>query len=489
MRILIIDDNPTSLQSLSVVLTDLGHQPVTFNDPVAALKHAQESYYPLIITDVKMPVLDGLSLLKELKNNDRSRRSDVIIITGHGDMDTTITALRNGAYDYLSKPINARELSAAVERSAEHQALIFENNELKQHMEERVAEASKSLKKDLDEMRSKLRSVSGIGKIITSSQRMQKVMRDATIFHNAPDVPVLIEGETGTGKEVIARLVHHGDQHSDMPFVALNCSAIPESLFESELFGYEAGAYTGSRTGGSAGKLELAGEGTLFLDEVAEMPLQLQPKLLRVLEERSFYRVGGLQKKEFKARIIGAGNKDLEKMVEEGLFRRDLYHRLKVGHLVLPPLRERKIDIAKLAELFLERQAKRKQKNFSSISEDAYTLLQQYRWPGNVRELENTIERAVLIHNDTVLRPEHLEFLNHSSASKAGSTACEQLSGSSPTMTISNAVNIVLPDQPFKLEELTHTIIREALNKFSGNKTKAAEFLGISRYALYRKIT
>ena len=487
MRILIIDDNPTSLQSLSVVLTDLGHQPVTFCDPVAALNHAQESYYPLIITDVKMPVLDGLSLLKELKNNDRSSRSDVIIITGHGDMDTTITALRNGAYDYLSKPINARELSAAVERSAEHQALLFENNELKHHMEERVAEANKSLRKDLDAMRSKLRNVSGVGEIITTSQRMQKVMRDATIFHNAHDVPVLIEGETGTGKEVMARLVHHGDQHSDKPFVALNCSAIPESLFESELFGYEAGAYTGSRAGGSAGKLELAGEGTLFLDEVAEMPLQLQPKLLRVLEERAFYRVGGLQKKEFKARVVGAGNKNLERMVEQGLFRRDLYHRLKVGHLVLPPLRERQTDITKLADLFLQRQAKRKQKNFSSIAKETYTLLQQYQWPGNVRELENTIERAVLIHNDTVLRPEHLEFLTESSAKSE--TASTVHPTNSSTMTIRNGVSIILPEQPFKLEELTHTIIQEALKKFSGNKTKAAEFLGISRYALYRKIS
>ena len=241
MRILIIDDNLTSLQSLSVVLTDLGHQPTTFSDPLAALDHAKKSYFPLIITDIKMPEMDGLSLLAELKQCDSSSKSDVIIVTGHGDMDTAITALRNGAYDYLNKPINARELAAAVERSAEHQALLFENTDLKEHFEQRIAEASESLKHDMQAMQSQLRKVTGIGRIISGAPRMQDVIRDAIIFHKEPDVPVLIEGETGTGKEVIARLVHHGETTNDTPFVALNCSAIAESLFESELFGYAAG--------------------------------------------------------------------------------------------------------------------------------------------------------------------------------------------------------------------------------------------------------
>ncbi|KAF1077009.1 sigma-54 dependent transcriptional regulator [Halodesulfovibrio sp. MK-HDV] len=490
MRILIVDDNSTSLQSLSVVLTDLGHQPSTFSDPVAALNHAKESYYPLIITDIKMPTLDGLSMLAELKACKTSKRSDVIIITGHGDMDTAITALRNGAYDYLNKPINARELAAAVERSSEHQILLFENTDLKQNMEERVAEAKESLQEDLEKMRSQLRNVSGIGEVISGSSRMQEIIRDATIFHHEPDVPVLIEGETGTGKEVIARLVHHGETHCDSPFVALNCSAIAESLFESELFGYEAGAYTGSRAGGSAGKLELAGNGTLFLDEIAEMPLNLQPKLLRVLEERTFYRVGGLQKKHFAARIIGAGNKNIELMVEEGLFRRDLYHRLTVGHLRLPPLRERQNDITEMASLFLRKQVKRKGKRFASIAPETHTLLRDYPWPGNVRELENTIERAVLIHDDIVLRPEHLEFITSSYAARAVQEISSSLPSAPhlPSIDIASST-IILPDTPFKLEDVTQSVIRKALSKFDGNKTKAAEYLGISRYALYRKIS
>ncbi|SIN97108.1 sigma-54-dependent transcriptional regulator [Halodesulfovibrio marinisediminis] len=490
MRILIVDDNSTSLQSLSVVLTDLGHQPTTFSEPVAALNHAKESYYPLIITDIKMPTMDGLTLLAELKACETSKRSDVIIITGHGDMDTAITALRNGAYDYLNKPINARELAAAVERSAEHQTLLFENTDLKQNMEERVAEAKESLQEDLEKMRSQLRNVSGIGEIISGSSRMQEIIRDATIFHHEPDVPVLIEGETGTGKEVIARLVHHGDTHCDTPFVALNCSAIAESLFESELFGYEAGAYTGSRAGGSAGKLELAGNGTLFLDEIAEMPLHLQPKLLRVLEDRTFYRVGGLQKKRFTARIIGAGNKNLERMVEEGLFRRDLYHRLTVGHLRLPPLRERQDDIPKMASLFLRNQVKRKGKDFRSIAPETLTLLCEHPWPGNVRELENTIERAVLIHDDIELRPEHIEFLTASRSTDSIPDITVPLHQPCPLPSIDIASSaIILPDTPFSLEDLTLSVIRKALAKFDGNKTKTAQYLGISRYALHRKIS
>lgn len=485
MRILIVDDNPTSLQSLSVVLTDLGHQPTTFSDPVAALAHADKKHYPLIITDIKMPTLDGLSLLAQLKTCNTCHQSDVIIITGHGDMDTAITALRNGAYDYLKKPINARELAAAVERSSEHQALLFENKDLKQNMEQRVAEAKESLQDDIEKMRSQLRKVSGIGEIISGSPRMQAIIHDATIFHHAPDVPVLIEGETGTGKEVIARLVHHGDTHCDTPFVALNCSAIPESLFESELFGYEAGAYTGSRAGGSAGKLELAGNGTLFLDEIAEMPLHLQPKLLRVLEDRTFYRVGGLQKKEFTARIVGAGNKNLERMVDDGLFRRDLYHRLTVGHLRLPPLRERQEDLIEMAKLFLKKQTKRKGKRFSAIAPETFALLCRYSWPGNVRELENTIERAVLIHDDTILKPDHIEFLN---ASRFTSAPHTPQTTSQPSSVTIGASTITLPETPFKLEELVQSVMQEALTKFDGNKTKAAAYLGISRYALHRKL-
>ncbi|WBF66974.1 sigma-54 dependent transcriptional regulator [Desulfovibrio subterraneus] len=480
MRILIVDDNTTSLQSLRIVLSDLGHEPAPFTDPQLALEEARRNRYPLIITDIRMPRMDGLTLLKELKGSPDTETCDVVLITGHGDMETAVGALRHGAYDYLNKPINARELAAVVERSAEHQALLSENRDLRQHLDSRVNEVAGTLRRDLDEARTLLREVSGIGTVVSQSPATERVMNDARMFHNDPSVPVLIEGETGTGKEIIARLIHFGESGCEHPFVAINCAAIPHELFESELFGHEAGAYTGSRAGGSPGKLELAAGGTLFLDEVAEMPLTLQPKLLRVLEERTFYRVGGIRKREFRARVICAANIDLAGQVERGHFRRDLYHRLKVGHLVIPPLRERQEDIPALAGLFLKRQAERKRKQFTSISSEAMDVLLRHMWRGNVRELENTIERAVLVNDDPILKPEHIAFLNMDRSLHCGAESM----GTIPL----DIENLELPEAPIDLEALTTAIVQKALDRFDGNKSKAAAYLGISRFALHRRL-
>lgn len=480
MRILIVDDNPTSLQSLSVVLSDLGHDPAPFADPVLALEEARRAHYPLIITDIRMPRMDGITLLRKLKSTPETETCDVVLITGHGDMETAVGALRHGAYDYLNKPINARELAAVVERSAEHQALLLENRDLRQNLDLRVREVADTLHRDLEEARTRLRQVFGIGGVVSESPATEQVMNDARMFHNDPSVPVLIEGETGTGKEIIARLIHFGESGSVHPFVAINCAAIPHELFESELFGHEAGAYTGSRAGGSAGKLELAAEGTLFLDEVAEMPLSLQPKLLRVLEDRTYYRVGGLRKRDFRARVICAANRDLEELVERGQFRRDLYHRLKVGHLVIPPLRERREDIPALARLFLTRQAERKRKQFTSVSPQAMDILLRQPWPGNVRELENTIERAVLIHDAPILKPEHLTFLTE----RQSAYSCAGIPKKLPL----DLDNLELPEAPLDLEALTTAIVQKALDRFEGNKSKAAAYLGISRFALHRRL-
>lgn len=480
MRILIVDDNTTSLHSLRIVLSDLGHDPASFTDPVLAFEEAKRTYYPLIITDIRMPRMDGLTLLKELKNTPETEACDVVLITGHGDMETAVGALRHGAYDYLNKPINARELSAIVERSAEHQALLNENRDLRHHLDTRVKEVAGALRRDLDEARTRLRQVSGIGHVISESPVTERIMNEARLFHNNPSVPVLIEGETGTGKEILARLIHYGESGSTHPFVAINCAAIPFELFESELFGHEAGAYTGSRTGGSAGKLELADEGTLFLDEIAEMPLALQPKLLRVLEDRTYYRVGGLRKFTFKARVICAANRDLSELVEKGLFRRDLYHRLTVGHLVIPPLRERLEDIPPLAQLFLTRQAEKKRKRFTSIAPETMDILLHSPWKGNVRELENSIERAVLIHDGIVLSPEHISFLKDHRETECNIDSIYKI----PL----DLENLELPEAPINLEALTTAIIQKALDRFDGNKSKAAAYLGISRFSLHRRV-
>ena len=492
MRILVIDDNSNSLRSLCLVLKDLGHEPCGMEEPLSALAVARKEFFPLIITDIRMPGMDGLELLAELKRDPLAGKSDVVLITGHADTATAVEALRRGAYDYLNKPINARELASVVDRSAERQALLAENTALRTDMEAHVSQATAEIKKDLESARRALRQVEGIGLVIAESPAMVQLMRDALIMHSEPSVPVLIEGETGTGKEVLARHIHNGEGVMETPFMAINCAAIPHELFESELFGHEAGAFTGSKANGAAGKLEQAGKGTLFLDEVAEMPLSLQPKLLRVLEERCFYRVGGMKKREFAARIVCAGNRDMADMVEKGAFRRDLYHRLRVGHLYIPPLRERPEDIRPLVEHFLRREAERKKKRFSGIAADTFVILSAYAWPGNVRELENTIERAVLMHDGEMLLPEHVNFLQQNLArAPAPSLAAQSATPGSLSLCpfdLKNPAALILPEQPFQLEELVDAVVASAMDKFAGNKTKAAQYLGISRFALHRRL-
>ena len=503
MRILVVDDNINSLQSLCLVLKDLGHEPHGMEDPVAALGMARKDYFPLIITDIRMPGLSGLELLAELKNDPFAKQADVVLITGHGDMATAVDALRKGAYDYLNKPINAHELAAVVDRAVEHQALIIENKDLRSNIEQRVSQAAADIRKDLENVRHRLREVEGIGPVIAESPIMQQLLREALILHGDSTVPVLIEGETGTGKEVLARYVHHGESVVETPFLAINCAAIPHELFESELFGHEAGAFTGSRAEGAPGKLEQAGKGTLFLDEVVEMPLTLQPKLLRVLEDRSFYRVGGMKKREFAARIVCAGNRNMAEMVEKGTFRRDLYHRLRVGHLAIPPLRERFVDIRPLAEHFLLRETKRKKKHFAGIAPATMSILQAYAWPGNVRELENTVERAVLMHDDRLLQPEHVSFifqgvLPPSAPRVARRTHPEDREPAEQNGLIPLRADIILnlydpdsshlPDHPIRLDELMDMLVRVAMKRFDGNKTKTADYLGISRFSLHRRL-
>lgn len=512
MRILVVDDNSNSLQSLCLVLKDLGHEPRGMEDPLAALAVARKEYFPLIITDIRMPGMSGLELLTALKNDPFTKPGDVVLITGHGDMATAVEALRKGAYDYLNKPINARELSAVVDRAAEHQSLIIENKELRSNIEQQVSRAAADIKKDLEIARHRLREVEGIGLVIAESPIMLQLLREALILHGDPSVPVLIEGETGTGKEVLARYIHHGESVVETPFMAINCAAIPHELFESELFGHEPGAFTGSRADGAPGKLEQAGKGTLFLDEVAEMPLTLQPKLLRVLEERSFYRVGGMKKREFAARIVCAGNRNMADMVEKGTFRRDLYHRLRVGHLAIPPLRERIDDIGPLAEHFLLREARRKKKQFHGVDPATMKVLQTYSWPGNVRELENTMERAVLMHDGHLLLPEHVHFLfqgvpptvfSRTAGIRAGEKGAEAekragvpsmpageepADGNGAVLDLRDLDRVRLPERPIRLEELMDTVVKAAMKRFGGNKTKTADYLGISRFALHRRL-
>jgi transcriptional regulator with PAS, ATPase and Fis domain len=296
-------------------------------------------------------------------------------------------------------------------------------------------------------------------------------------FHEDRNIPVLIEGETGTGKEVIARLVHQGNSRENRPFVSVNCSAISPSLYESELFGYEGGAFTGSKSRGAMGKMESSKGGTLFLDEIADMPLEMQPKLLRALQEKEIYRVGGSKRIKLDIRIIVATNRNLRQCMEQGHFRKDLFFRLNLGRIYIPTLREQKESIVPLSQMFLSIFAEQKKRRFRFIHRDAMKILEDYPWPGNIRELRNTIERVIILNDEEELRGEHLDFLT--------------LDGREQQVehgTMIKPGQIALPPSGLNLPDLELEIIRKTLYKFNNNKTKAAEYLGISRHAIRTRL-
>ena len=310
------------------------------------------------------------------------------------------------------------------------------------------------------------------------SDKTREIQEIAVKFHEDRQLPVLIEGETGTGKEIVAHMIHYGNNgDSSAPFIPINCTAISTGLVESELFGYEEGAFTGAKRKGAFGKLELAQKGTLFLDEIGDLPLEVQPKLLRVLEEREFFRVGGLKKIKLDIRIICASNRELEKRVLESTFRQDLYYRLNVGHIRIPPLRERKEEIIPLAKMFLETIARQKGKPCRALHPDAAVILKNYDWPGNIRELQNVIERIVLLNNSNYVLPRHLACLVPRRANLQPQDAYMLQLG-----------HIVLPPDKLDLSTLESEIVHKALKKFNGNKTHTAAYLGITRSALRSKI-
>ena len=478
MNILLVDDDSLILNSLSFFLEDiLGHHVTASTSAHKALELFKENYYPMVLTDIRMPGMDGVELLQQLKTLPEGKNIDIVLITGHGDMKSAIEALRSGAYDYLSKPVNVEELGAIVNRIAEHQSLLKENIELTHRFEERVAEATHETESNLNLLRSAYAEVIGVGEIGIFSDRMREIVTVAERLHEDRSVPVLIEGETGTGKEIIARLIHYGNGDVTTPFVSINCSAITSSLFESELFGYEGGAFTGARKEGMKGKLEIAQGGTLFLDEIGDLPLDLQPKLLRCLQEHEMYRVGGVKNIKLDVRIICATNRNLEKLVEDDLFRKDLYFRLNMGRIYVPTLREMKETIAPLAQLFLKRYAQEKKRHFKLINKKAIKILEEHTWPGNVRELQNAIERIVLLYDGIEIVPEHLNFL----------TDKEEYMLSPQKYSLEIGA-IELPPDSLNLQELEAEIVRKALKKYNGNKSKTAQYLGLTRSALRSKI-
>ncbi|NIM15218.1 MAG: response regulator [Candidatus Aminicenantes bacterium] len=485
MRILLIDDEELGLKAISGFLAhQLGHDVTECRDSSEALKIYKSNPFPLVISDIRMPGINGIELSRYIKGLPESQFTDVVLITGYGNMDSAIQALRAGAYDFLLKPIDVEELASIVIRVEEHLSLLKENRDLKLHFEHEVHQATSEVREKYERIKSAYSKIVGIGNTGIFSEKMREIRELAEKLHHDRSLPVLIEGETGTGKEVVARMVHYGQGEVTTPFVSINCTAIPANLFETELFGYVEGAFTDAKKKGTMGKFELAQGGTIFLDELGDLPLEIQPKLLRVLEERAIYRVGGLKKIELDIRVICATNQNLLQKVKEGRFREDLFYRLNVAYIKVPPLRERKEAIAPLAQLFLSQYAEKKNRRFRFLHRDAVNILEEYPWPGNIRELQNTIERVVMLYDDIEIRPEHLRFLTDST----GDNHWNQWDTDVSETGMLEPGKFNLPPDKLDLKTLEEEIVQKALVKFNGNKTKTAQYLGLTRSALRSKL-
>ncbi|HPR16701.1 MAG TPA: sigma-54 dependent transcriptional regulator [Candidatus Cloacimonadota bacterium] len=475
MRILVIDDEPMVRKSIANFLTfNMGHQVLVADNADEALLLYQKNKFDIIISDIRMPGIDGIELIKRIKQYPEGFFTDIILITGHANLDYAMRAIRVGAYDFLKKPLDVEQLALVIERIIEHQNLLRENYELTKKFDEKMQSACRDINDKFNSLKTAFARLVGIGNVGFHSSIMQEMVHLCNRLHENPSIPVLIQGETGVGKEVIARLVHYGEGENAEPFISLNCSAISETLFESELFGYEGGAFTGSDKKGRIGKMEMAQNGTLFLDEIGEMPLSMQPKLLKVIEEHEFYRVGGVKKVFLNARIICATNSNLTDAILDHTFRSDLYYRINTANIKIPPLRERTDDILPLAELFLQESAANRQGTLKFLNSSAKQFLIEYNWPGNIRQLKNAIQRVDFIYEDIELTPQHFAFLDSSNITNYNK----------PSQLFSYAFT----EEPIDLYQVQRAFVKHALAIFDNNKTRTANYLGISINKLRRII-
>jgi DNA-binding NtrC family response regulator len=450
--ILIVEDEPKMLRLLDLNLAEEGYATLAAPDAETGLKLLRQEKVDLVLTDLKLPRMDGLEFLQAVKRSNAPM--PVILMTAYGTVETAIEAMKAGASDYVLKPFSMEEIKLVIGKELDVRRLREENRDLREALGERYR----------------------FENIVAQSAKMQEVL--AVVERVAPtNSTVLLGGESGVGKDMIARAIHQHSRRASGPFIKINCTAIPENLLESELFGYEKGAFTGAMTA-KPGKFELADKGTIFLDEIGDVPGAIQVKLLRVLQEREFERLGGTKTLKVDVRVVAATNQDLRAALEQGTFREDLYYRLNVVPISIPPLREHKEDIPYLVDHFLSRFARESAKPITGITPAAMRMLTDFHWPGNIRELENIIERAVALSTGTMLDVGDIRL-------DVGSGGAVVVG---PGMSASDAAGAFLPSG-MTLEQYEDEIIKEALRRANGNKSQAARLLGLSRNAFRYRLS
>jgi len=463
--VLIIDDEKLVRWSLRQKCEEWGFSVLEADNGAAGLRMAQSANPDLILLDVRLPDLGGLEVLQRLKDGGNARA--VIMITADPQLDDVKAAIKLGAFDFIGKPIDFDELHVTTQNALEATRLRSEVESLRSEMQRRV----------------------GYRDVVAVSKKMSELMGFVRKVAASEASTILIQGESGTGKDLIAKAIHYQSTRQEKAFVAINCSAIPENLMEAELFGHERGAFTDAKAM-KKGLFEIADHGTLFLDEIGELSPFLQAKLLRVLEDQVIRRVGGVKDMQADVRVIAASNRDLERAVQESTFRQDLFYRLAIISIYIPPLRERKEDILPLVEFFIEHYNRKFRKAIRGIGDDTRRLLLNHDWPGNVRELKNAIERAMILEDEPVLRPDYMPF--SVAQQHAHVTAFEHMSPSAgPSTALSNGRSLPrlsIPDGGTSLEEVERALVEMALRQANGNQTHAAKLLDISRDALRYKM-
>jgi two-component system response regulator AtoC len=444
-KILIIDDEKLLRWSLNQNLSREGYTIIEAETGSDGIKKYHDEDPDITLLDIHLPDISGINVLEQIRS--KNQLATIVMITAYGDIQTAVKTIKLGAYDFVEKPFNMEKLNILLRKASE----------------------TVSLRNEVKQFKDNLSSKYGFASIIGQSDEMMKVFGLIEKIAKSDSTTVLLQGESGTGKDLAAKVIHYQSGRAERPFMEINCTALPENLIESELFGYEKGAFTDAKTM-KKGLFELAHGGTIFLDEIGDMKLATQAKLLKVLENKAFKRIGGIKDIEVNIRIIAATNKDLAREVKEGNFREDLYYRLKVIPLFLPPLRDKPSDIPLLSKFFIDEFNMEFKKNVKGLSKEAEKSFMHYHWPGNVRELKNVIERAMILENDEYIINDHLpgELTN-------------------PThMTVENAkdLTITIPPGGIDIEEVEKQLIKQALEITNGNQTRAAKKLNLTRDAL-----